>query len=83
VQNSEFYKPIFLYKSKDDFLKNFDLNEPIKIKFVVNENHFILENVSIKSIFASKINISVNNSTKTYKLSSLKSKLSSETKIII
>lgn len=83
VQNSEFYKPIFLYKSKDDFLKNFDLNEPIKIKFVVNENNFILENISIKSIFASKINISVNNSTKTYKLSSLKSKLSSETKIII
>ncbi|BDX52598.1 hypothetical protein JPM7_2050 [Metamycoplasma equirhinis] len=76
----------YLYKSQNDFKKtlNEEFEDKLTFCFQLLEKNFILEDITIKSIFANNIEIKIDNYiTKNYKLSFEDSKLLTETKLII
>ncbi|ACF07512.1 hypothetical protein [Metamycoplasma arthritidis] len=78
------YQYTTLIINPSEFRKVINLpSDPIKVKFEL-EKDFILENITLKSIFANQIGISLNGKeTKTYKLNYSSSISNTETKIII
>ncbi|MDD7907995.1 hypothetical protein PUW93_01740 [Metamycoplasma hyosynoviae] len=82
----EFPKPDFLYKNERDFLNtlNVDHKEKLLICFEIEDDDFILEDITIKSIYANELDVEIKNCMhKVYKLNYNESKTAGETKIII
>ncbi|TDU97791.1 hypothetical protein [Metamycoplasma hyosynoviae] len=82
----EFPKPDFLYKNERDFLNtlNVDHREKLLICFEIEDDDFILEDITIKSIYANELDVEIKDCMhKVYKLNYNESKTAGETKIII
>ncbi|PZV97719.1 hypothetical protein, partial [Metamycoplasma auris] len=76
----------YIFKSISDFKENISEETPkfLDITFEINEDNFILEQITIKSIFANRITVRVDGYLeKNYKLNYEDNKLISETTLII